>query len=266
MNECLVTKLKASVNDSNLQVLGELILAKKDSATPSVNNHYCFIQSTVPITIEILNDGYFCKNNSTEKDETASKIKSFEAGDINLYISIGSKFRIIQRYGITAIRGEAMAANLSDFTYMNGLHTLDLIGDTIEGSIEVLNGYKIQSARLTGTKNKIYGSINGIDFENATSVDLDSKNITGDITTAFGNSINLTNMGIAESGISGSIEELVNAQIAARRSTGTIKIPWVKAVRNVTYKGIALSANSEVPAANDNNAFTWDSNGLITWV
>lgn len=258
MNECLVTKLKASVEDASLPVIGEMIFTRR-----SKTNAYFGLNVDDEIKVEILNDGYFYKD-STLTETIASKTKTVAAGNHAFYVTEGSVIRVTPRYCISRIAFETAELDLSQLTYMTSLKEIVSSGTYTTGSIEVLAPYRLTQISLHLTYYRIYGNLEVFeDLTELATFNVQRSHVIGDIAKCFGKSIKLTFLNIADSDITGSIESFVAAQIAAGRTTGTITFPYATAC-DVTYNGISLRKNTDITAS-DSNKLSWTSDGTITW-
>jgi hypothetical protein len=268
MNECLVTKLKASVADDSLRVLGEFRFTKRKDVEPTADNAFMQIKSESETEITILNDGYFCKNSSTEQDTTKGKSVTVPANtDRSFFISAGSEVSIAPKYGITLLNINSMEVDLSEFAYVNKISTVIALGSGIRGSVEnFANIEHLKGISCGETNYKVYGNLEKIkNLAELKNISVTKSHVTGDITKCFGKSVELTTMSIADTDMTGSIDTLVAAQIAAGRSTGTIKIPFAKSCKGITFDGIALNANDNLPSLSASNQFSWTADGTITW-
>lgn len=241
MNECLVTKLRASINDDSLSRLGGFTFKMKDINT-TLNQGYVRILFEVPtdVIVQIINDGYFYKPNSTEIDYTVGKTKSFTSvKTLDLHIAPSSKVCVRPRYNINYILATGIEIDLSEFTYMPELNLVRLGNETIvSGNTEVFRNYtKLSELNIPLTA------------------------ITGKVTD-FGKLTNLTILNISNTKVSGSLEEFVAAQIQNGRTEATIGF-YYPGYTNLTYKGAPLKGMSL--SSNDNTSkLSWTSDGVIT--
>lgn len=264
MNQCLVTKLKSAVNDVTLPHLGEIRILKREDLTTS---DQCYLQftSNKSVIVSIINDGAFYTDN-TLTNTLPDKSLTFN-GSRGYYFTPGSEISIYQKYYLTEIRFSASIIDLNQFDYMNSLCRFYLTSNCKStGTIDVFKNCPLIGFGCTDQK-EVTGNLDN--FSNLYALEEISitkcKYITGDITKAFGKSVNFTYMNIADASMSGSIESLVAAQIAAGRTTGTIKVPWLNAFYYITYQDIALSNHSGVPQATNSSYFSWDADGNITF-
>lgn len=97
-----------------------------------------------------------------------------------------------------------------------------------------------------------------------------SNYVTGDIkyiADTLDTNINISEL--AAPNITGTIENFVSRAIANGKTAGSMKFNYTspKNFTNVTYGGIALSSNSNVPTPTGSQqvSFSWDSQGNVTW-
>lgn len=265
MKNCLITKLKTSIDDNNIPYLGELRLKMKPVASPTVDSAYVSIGSTKEGTIRILNDGVFYKINTTTVDETAGKEKKLLDGTTEVYVSPESVISILPRYGITSIFANGATLDISHLDYIENLKSISVSGSELTGSIDVFKGYKnLQTVHLRQSKN-IVGNIESLkDSTNLKKVHFANTNVEGSLVSAFGNKTQLAVLELSETKVTGSIEGLVSAQIAAGRTSGSIQMPWAKATNTITFEGNLLSQNANI-SSSATTTFSWDSSGAITW-
>lgn len=250
MSECLITRLKSSVNDINLRKIGEFRFAKTSGYTPTKDNSYVDIKLTVAqdVTVRILNDGVFYVSNTIEEDITAGKIKTFKNTTvINFWVSPGSIVSVLYKYDIYRFYAYCIDMNLSEMSKMTNMSFLHLpVNDTY--------------------KNNLNGNIESLKkLNNLTYVNLLKSNINGDITEAFGSNINLTSLHLPDTYVTGSLNDFVAAQIAAGRKTATIDFMWPKSYNFVTLDGIVLKNNTTITSNSSTTKLSWNENGEITW-
>lgn len=250
MSECLITRLKSSVNDINLRKIGEFRFAKTSGYTPTKDNSYVDIKLTVAqdVTVRILNDGVFYVSNTIEEDTTAGKIKTFKNTTVvNFWVSPGSIVSVLYKYDIYKFYTFCVDMNLSEMSNMTNMSYLHLpINDTY--------------------KNNLNGNIESLKkLNNLSYVNLLKSNINGDITEVFGSNINLTALHLPDTYVSGSLNDFVAAQIAAGRKSATIDFMWPQSYNYVTLDGVALKNNTTITSNSSTTKLSWNENGEITW-
>lgn len=267
MNDCLVTKLKASVNDDSLLKLGEIKL----TIAPTSSSKTLQIASTEPIVVEVVKvisgSGTFSWNNGTNvsKDIIPPTLDSY----YQLTFSEGEYIvSISNKYAITWL---ASGDNLNilllngDLSYSEGLTTYNIItkvfsnrdisqfgnkpiksfspksDNNLSGSINVFSNLtSINSINLQASEDndKIYGNISAFSLSKNIQRCLFGRclNIEGNI-DVFNRSIALTQLDAFRTKVIGDIDTLAQAQIAAGRTSGSL---WINA-SNLTNSGVPFT-------------------------
>lgn len=269
MSECLVTKLKASVADDSLRVLGELRFAKRANIEQTLESMFTRIYPGADagdIELTILNDGYFCNSNA-ERDESMGKTVVCQAGiNTNVYISLGSIVRINPKYNLKDWMVNVIDIDIAELSYTTLMTQISLSGIGIRGNIEVFKNHILTSLRVDECNYQVYGNLEEIkDLSDLTFISVTKTHVTGNISKCFGNSLSLNTLRIADSDMTGSLEDFVSKQIAGGRTNATIKLPYAKVCKGITYKGVTLNMSTDVPSLADGNQFSWTSDGTITW-
>lgn len=253
--KCLVTKLKAVVNDDSLRKLGELKIGRS-GGIENTNSALMYLYMT--------QEGRAVLAKGNWSDNYGASVKPIQADkQVRLDRTDGSVVEIFDRYYIKELYVENAKVDLSDFTYMKELIKLTLNSNTknVTGNIGIftdmskLEYIQIRSYGVEGDIS-VFGSIENIKY-----ISLADTNVVGDIAT-IGQLTKLTTLALAETKVSGIIESFVAAQVSAGRTSGEITMPYVMAARNITYNGVSLSQLSLTPSSN--NKLSWNGND-ITW-
>lgn len=100
--DCLVTKLKGSINDESLLKVGEIRVLKSKNNTEEDKSSQCFeLSFNKTVILQIIGDGYFTDENLTQNQ---GKSKSVEANDdvTRVYVSNGDfQLSIPDKYSLT---------------------------------------------------------------------------------------------------------------------------------------------------------------------
>lgn len=213
MNNCLITRLKGSVDNDSLLKIGELRLkASKVELAKSEGSSLDYI----------CHQGGIYSDSDKKKPITHSGI---ESNSVTIYADSDSIFSILPKYNLTELylTGlDSVSGGLSSFN-IKGLRNLDIKGN-IEDDVENLNK-DIVALFITQAPN-IKMSLDSISkFKNLTYLTLKSPSqLVGDI-SRLGSLINLTNLNIDENtGISGTLESFVQAQRQYGRKTNSTGI------------------------------------------
>ena len=148
MNKCLVTKLNGSSSNSELLRLGEMRIKIFKVQNPTDHTQGFSVGVGSPVTLEIINDGYF-----TDKTLTENKGKSITltTGIYSIWVN-GThdvEIAVLSKYNLTRLfyyyQGESIdpssyniKINISVLKYSNVLSGLDLSNTKASGSIDDL--------------------------------------------------------------------------------------------------------------------------------
>lgn len=254
MNDCLVTKLKASVNDDSLLKLGEIKL----TIAPTSESKTLAIASTEPIIVEIVKaisgDGTFSWSGGTNVSKATIPpildsyyTLTFSEGEY--IVSISNKYAITRLESTDSLNVLDLNGDLS---YSEGLFSFILsVKNFTNDNISQFGNLPIKSF-ITNSNNNLKGSINS--FSNLTSISSinlnaseDNDKIYGNISAfslskniercqlsrclniegninVFNNSIKLAYLDVYHTKVIGDIDALAQAQIAAGRTTGSL---WI---------------------------------------
>ena len=267
MNNCLITKLKASVNDDSLLKLGEIKL----TIAPTSSSKNLSIASIEPIVVEVVKvisgNGTFSWKNETNVSKAI--IPPILDGYYPLTFSEGEYVvSISNKYAITYLATIDTLHTLSlngDLSYSEELSTIRIpIENFTNNDIAQFGNLPIKYLTVT-SNNNLMGSIDS--FSNLTSIininiqaledndkihgnisafslskDIERcyltycSNIEGNI-NVFNSSIKLTNLDVFRTKVTGDIDTLAQAQIAAGRTSGSL---WINS-SNLTNAGIPFT-------------------------
>lgn len=232
MGNCLVTKLKASVSDSFLPILGYQSI-KINVDTPKTvmgnNDSLCIYYENGGKPILISGNGYFTNGNGDNLGQTLSHSLGNNSGygihfggEMMLYIPEYSS--MVGRFFL-GIDGVSWELNTSLYKYLfnNGVERTGVGPTTVKGKIEdLLGSFKIY-IYIDG-KNlspDVYGSLDDVVLNSPT-----APNIIG-----FKGLTNIT----------GSVESILNQLAVAATSTYKTRIEIVNSPK-VTYNGTSIGA------------------------
>lgn len=228
MNQCLVTKLKASVNNDSLPILGGFIVKVTNL---SDRLRMLFAGCTMDV------DG-----SATIYDNATDNVIPVPFASIaDIKVSAGTyKLVVKDKYNLTQIA-------------FRGTNDNDL-RPCVSFNIEELEPCT-ELTVLSLSRTKCYGDIKYISGLTSMSfVDVNYTDVTGDI-ASLGKMTNLTNWSIANSKLIGSIENFVKAQRANGRTVFSTGIPSHIYNTNITFNGVKVSSN---PA----DKLTWTENTI----
>ena len=204
MGNCLVTKLKGSVNDESLRRLGEMKLH-----VDSVSNSVIFsLNLDADVTIRIVGNGYFVSNDNTNLGKTiATKNydnKNIKANGSNFDVFISNKDTIKGIYLTNVV------FDLSELTYCTSLtEFVDWNTSSIlTGDISIFKNLKnLINIHIEGSK-QITGQLSDIaGLTNLTTLSLSSPNITGQLSDIAGLT-NLTTLSLSSPNITGQLSDM----------------------------------------------------------
>lgn len=268
MNNCLVTKLKATVNDDSLLKLGEIRL----TIAPTSSAKTLQIASTEPVVVEIVKvisgNGTFSWREGTNVSKatippTLDSYYSLTFSEGEYIVSISNKYAIIRLS--TSDNLDVLLLN-GDLSYSEGLTTYILPtkvfsdsdisqfenkpitaftpgpNNNLTGSINVFSNLTsiIQiNLQVPEGNDKIYGNISALSLSKNIQTCLLGRrtNIEGNI-NVFNSSIALTKLDVYQTKVIGDIDTLAQAQIAAGRTSGSL---WINSSSLMTNAGSPLT-------------------------
>lgn len=256
MENCLVTKLKNSVNNESLQYFSYIRVKIYKSDLVNAFNMSCESNgaSLNPITKVVSGDVKLVRN-GVEYSEmplyTTTDAYGHALGTIN--VSNAEGVIIVDKYTLSRMQCDGRKVNpyfvmAEDLVNSN---VVKLQGFSIEGTVEDLSKCKTLSiidntASKNSLENRLTGSINAFHGHPAlTSINfmLSGSNITGNI-EGLGLCPNITNIVLNYTNVNGSIEGFVENQKKIGRKNATIAI--IGGGNSVTYNGIITSNNITV--------------------
>ena len=277
--DCLVTKLKGVVNDDSLNQLGVLHIFQpyKENA----NNNSKFLQiitGTNPVTLSSdfgFDEGektYTVRANSVREFHVSNNAKGNNVWIQNVYdikgIQMSDQNFYTQRELDALIHSKTLKKLYINSTQENmSVDANDLLGLTYiifqSNSVKITNVRKIlQNKNLIsaslGVQNTKDLSINDFqDYEN-----LQRLSFAGGDFTKLPKSIREYNYSITYEH-TGTVEGFVTNQRLLGRTTGAIKITWIKTMVGVTFESTELKTWWENKGYTKNDGFiSWDSSTI----
>lgn len=268
--ECLVTKLKADIMDDDIYRLGEIRLQKDNLESISVPSQQITINGTSPIYCVAYGNGEFYADNQLTTLAGKDKVIT-EGRDVSFYVTNGAMIGLRKKYDLVSINTNRIAQlDLKDlafchqlsYLYIGGIGQLGKDSGDLKDFVDTLP--KVMSRFALVNFANITGDISSLNHIAIKQLELNSSSlIKGDIGSL--NVQNLESLSIAQTSIGGSIEDLITKLVNAGRSSGTIAVPNIRYRNNVTYQGVLLSNNVNVPPAATTNKITWDADRNVTW-
>jgi hypothetical protein len=237
MENCLVKKLKATVDNSNLPIYGELKLKIKNGS---------FIQVVKALTVdncEVAGDTGITFKNTTFSTDYSNPLQLTDSinngfgvvASQDAFITFSNKYVLIplpsdtKRFGFDGVCEIAggidsiiIPTDTKSFELTNSYMSLDIkdIADKLNKS----NITSLEKIRISQTSvgNKLFGDISYFARTGIKNIDISGNtNISGDI-QSLGSIITLENIALRDTSVSGTIESFVVAQRAAGRTTGSV--------------------------------------------
>ena len=285
MNKCLVTKLNGSSDNSELLRLGEMRIEILKVQNPTEHTQGFSLGFNKPVTMEIVNDGYF-----TDKTLTENKGKkiTLDASVNNVWVN-GThdvEIAILGKYSLINIlyfyQGEVPSSryannikfNISDFKYSTALTSLDLGGTQVSGNISDLKALTaLTILNLPGTQ--VSGNISDLKTLTAlTSLDLSGTQVSGNISD-LKTLTALTNLNLSNTQVSGNISDLktltalTNLRLSNTQMPLTGDIGELSVLQKCTYMTIKYSKLTgdlaTIPALCRFVSFYNDKGSVFTW-
>lgn len=285
---CLVKKLKGTVNNPNLEKLGHIILEcvsgsnnfvsivcapgyeplkvtviegsidHVTSGVSMIDSTHCVVPSGTSIGTGLFTES---ANQAIVLDIEGyygMQQVRFLHGDKNL-----NKLRYTQATFID-VRNPASEFDVESFSSFSACRSIELrdTGNKFNGNLSFIKDFPLTNFLYMSAPSTIQVKLNASDFSNITTLvtlileDNKISTISGDIATLFGSLTSLTTLRIAGTNISGTVEGFVAAQIAAGRTTCT-GITIGRNLAGVTYNGSVISGSSS-------KTLSWTSANDIT--
>lgn len=219
MGKCLVTKLNASVSNSDILRLGEMRIWRDKVDSPTSGTQTFGIGVSTPVTLEIVGNGYF-----TDETLTANKgtVLTLPTGDNDVWVSnTDAKVAILNKYAITRLTSyfynqtsgqysKNLHVDLSDLKYSPNLNFLKLDNSQVTGDIaNFTNKTALTGLNLGGTQ--ITGDIASLsNLTLLATLNLGGTQVTGYI-GKLANLTALTNLNLGQTKVRGDIGGISNA-------------------------------------------------------
>lgn len=221
MKDCYVTKLKDSVNNSNLEYFEKI---KVRFNTPDNDYLQISVNALTSFKLSDATKRFYYDNNPNPADSneiiTSSSLYTQlkDSGDYDLII--------YPKYNIT---------------------TWQTVNYRIATPLDLSTSFE-EAQNLTflwvgGHENQLKGNISALKGKDMTKVVMNSQAIYGDFADAFGDMIHLEEFGLDSSQVTGTIESFVQRQVKAGRTTYTFaagKVGVLGTIPGITFDGASL--------------------------
>lgn len=196
--DCLVTKLKGSINDESLLKLGEIRISKSKYSGEDKSSQCFELSFNKSVILQIIGDGYFTDENLTENQ---GKSKSVEGNDTNvkLYVSNDDfQLSISDKYSLTKMDlnpSTPLATSIGTKILLDGIDSLKFSKNIQKISLDKGNSGNLSSIS---------------ELKELTTLYLAASSVTGDIK----NLANLNKLEIIQlnNSVSGDIAVLANME------------------------------------------------------
>ena len=192
MGKCLVTKLSGSVNTDKLLKLGEMRIEFNSVSAPSNKTQGITLQSSKPITLKIVGNGYFTDKTLTEnKGNTLSILPNsmtyIYVSNGDFYISIPDKYSLITLSLFAEESGSDNSVKnktvyLDQIEYSTLLTILRISSENTIGDIDYLKNLTSLTALNMSNLENVNGDIDSLkNLSSLKLLQITGSNLTGDI-------------------------------------------------------------------------------------
>ena len=230
MENCLVTKLKGTVNNDALPKLGVIKLKFKAVQSPTINTNQFYVYNDpeadgdVVITVTSPTGGLI-NQLTTPADWTAVQYTSYTLHPGGVYngliANVDATIEISGKYNIKGLKFQSMCNELKfDDLFCPKMTTLELNTVNFSGDITVLNSLpaSIDSISLRPATSYTEGSICAfIGSKNIRDVNINNLPEQYALSSLFANSTALRNVYIADTPLIGDIAYFLNDEKTAKR-------------------------------------------------
>lgn len=267
-NKCFVTRLKGVVKDDSLERLGELRFKKAEVQNVDSASQYFTIKSADNAELLIIGDGGFYSDN-TLSAISGNRTALLASIETTFWVTNGAEVSILPKYELESLRLiNIESLNIEQLQYCGKLNKLLIKGaavNNISGNLDVAAKFfpsDMSDITLTNVVN-VNANIESLSHVAYKIIDMQGLNINGDISSI--NVARLEFLRIDNTHIYGTIESLVSNLIKVGRTSGTLQVPYLCNSLDITWKGVPLQTNSEVPQGAYENTLSWTADGQVTW-
>ena len=299
MSNCLVTKLKTSVNNEDLSKLNVLTIKTKASDSPTLDTQFIGFSASEngSVSINSPSVGLYKTGISGELwpypiivPAGTFKYSHFEnkAGIIevtdkyNLKVIVGgdnATFRIKEIYGIPGTISDLAIRNSEDgeidvIKLLNSINISQLTRCILPSSVNIINRISANRVAEFISINNINPSFNCL-FKNLRLNDLANNVNVMDIHFGYligGNLSSFAKMTklnsiifLQESQNTGDIMDFINPWIQAGRASGKLKTRYITSQKNITLNGSQLNIPEGSISSNGACYINWTSDGTVTF-
>ena len=213
MNNCLVTTLKAAVNDNSLLRIGEMRIKISYIESPNEYSQSITLGFSKSVDLEIIGEGYF--TDATLSANNGKKM-TCNAGNNVIYFSNGNyEIAVLDKYSLTYLMASKQDGNfypnkvidLKYLKYSSKLTWMVVGPGNVSGDISALSGLTSLTA-LSTPDNNLSGDISALSgLTSLTYLRISGNNLSGDI-SALSGLTSLTSLSVTNNNLSGDISAL----------------------------------------------------------
>ena len=213
MNNCLVTTLKAAVNDNSLLRMGEMRIKISYIESPNEYSQSITLGFSKSVDLEIIGEGYF--TDATLNANNGKKL-TCNAGNNVIYFSNGNyEIAILDKYSLnylqTSSRNDKFypnkAIDLKNLKYLEHLTTVISGANNLSGDISALSGLTNLTS-LSIVNSNLLGDISALSgLTSLTTLNIGVDNLSGDI-SALSSMTSLKTLSMNNNKLSGDISVL----------------------------------------------------------
>lgn len=262
-NNCLQTTLKSVVQNDNLIKIGEMFLTVKSIDSPTATQSGVrFITGAGAVTLTA--PGLYLATSfeglTSEPKSTitipANTMQSIYFANGNYKVILSNKYALVTLESLSADYAGIVSWGINEVIYNNTKNFDMTCNKGCYGDISNINANSSFGFRQFRANNSpITGDIAGFsNSTNCTSIELTNcEEIKGNI-KSLGSLININSLLLRFTGVTGTIEEFVAAQVAAgRTSCSNLKCWYILSGTNVTFGGQHFSGAYNLKWENSGN-------------
>lgn len=245
MGNCLVTKLKGSVNNDSLPILGEMRIKVLSGYNDDNRQIRLFVDSQKDLVAKVVKGSGTITN--LESGASGQTVTIYAGTSPYIQFSNGDfEVSVTDRYNINGLgykpgtdnEAKGYSIDASQLTYVGGHWYLG--GNKFYGD---WNGdySKLAGIYCTDVSEMPTWHLDRCKFENLVSFNLSSKVAEGSI-MAFANCVNLASIKCFMAGLTGDVASLAAALWSKGKTSGTLE--WVGSISGVTYNGQPLASDT----------------------
>lgn len=252
MENCLLTTLKAAVQNENLSKLGVLRvhIIKKDTIGSNDDRLIISPVSGSSITIKIVgNTGGFSTTSTgprTTTEITISSETSLWFANETYDVEVSNKYAIKMFYAAGLAYGSIISCNINELVYSGHLYNLSFNDDHFTGDIKSIKNMSELYIYEDSTGSEVYGSLaemmDGNTLGEISMLKMQYNNHVSGVLSEVGGLVSLATLYPSKL-ITGSIEDFADAQLAAGRTSGSVV---VKGNNLITYNGQTFTSTKTI--------------------